>query len=186
MKLKPASYPVKRTMNLYYKPDRTAKPATIALYVLFVLVLLLGLSKVLVYDMIVQVREARGVLTEVERQVDSVMASLSDFSEVQEKYRRYTPTEEEAGTIGRMEILALLDSAVGSAAAVDAVSISGDLVQVQFSQVTLAQTAEIVARLEASPIVARTTVSTASTTGEAQDLVSASIYIQLKEGGGEG
>lgn len=186
MKLKPASYPVKRTMNLYYKPDRTAKPATIALYVLFVLVVLLGLSKVLVYDMIVQVREARSVLTEVERQVDSVTASLSNFAEVQEEYRRYTPTEEEAETVDRMDILTLLDSAVGSLAAMDAVSVAGDMVQVQFSQVTLAQTAEIVARLESSPIVERTTVNTASTTGEAQDLVSASIRIQLKKGGDEG
>ena len=29
-------YPRKRSMNLYYKPDRTTKPATISLYVLFV------------------------------------------------------------------------------------------------------------------------------------------------------
>lgn len=36
--------PTKRTMNLYFKPDRTTRPATVALYVLFVLVVLLGLS----------------------------------------------------------------------------------------------------------------------------------------------
>lgn len=186
MKLKSASYPTKRTMNLYYKPDRTAKPATIALYVLFVLVVLLGLSKVLVYDYIVEVRQAQGVLAAVEQQRDSVMASLSDFAQVQEEYRRYTPTEEEAATVGRMDILALLDNAVGTTAAMNTVSVAGDTVQVQFSQVTLAQTAEIVARLEASPIVERTTVNTASTTGEAQDLVSASIRIQLRKEGGEG
>lgn len=40
-----AAYPAKRSMNLFYKPDRTTKPATIALYVLFVLVCLLGLGK---------------------------------------------------------------------------------------------------------------------------------------------
>ncbi len=186
MKLKPASYPVKRTMNLYYKPDRTTKPATIALYVLFVLVMLLGLSKVLVYDFLVRVQQAQSALTAVEQQRDSVMASLSGFAEVQEKYLRRTPTQEEAETVVRMDILALLDSAVGSTAAMDTVSVAGDTVQVQFSQVTLAQTAEIVARLEASPIVERTTVNTASTTGESRDLVSASIRIQLKKGGDKG
>ena len=44
MSRKRASYPTKRTMNLFYKPDRTTKPATIALYILFGLVCILGLS----------------------------------------------------------------------------------------------------------------------------------------------
>lgn len=186
MKLKSASYPVKRTMNLYYKPDRTAKPATIALYVLFLLVVLLGLSKVMVYDLWVRVQDAQTELTAAEQQLEVTMASLTDFAEVQEKYRRYTPTGTEEGTIDRMEILSLLDHAVGATAEVDIVSVSGDAVQVQFSKVTLAQTAEIVAQLESSPIVESTTVNTASTTQEAQDLVSASVRIQLKKGGGEG
>lgn len=185
MKLK-ASYPVKRTMNLYYKPDRTTKPATIALYVLFALAVLLGLSKVMVYDQWMRVQAARSSLAAVEQQLEDVMESLSDFAEVQEEYRRYAPTGTEADTIDRMEILALLDSAVRSSAEVDIVSISGDAVQVQFSRVTLAQTAGVVARLEASPLVASITVNTASTTGEAQDLVTASVRIQLKKGDGEG
>ena len=50
MSKRKAAYPAKRSMNLFYKPDRTTKPATIALYVLFVLVCLLGLGKFLVYD----------------------------------------------------------------------------------------------------------------------------------------
>lgn len=186
MKRKTASYPVKRTMNLYYKPDRTTKPATIALYVLFALAVLLGLSKVMVYDQWVRVQNARNDLAAVEQQLEDVMGSLSDFAEVREEYLRYAPTGMEAETVDRMEILALLDSAVRSPAQVDAVSIGGDTVQVQVSQVTLAQTAGIVARLEASSLVEGTTVNTASTTGESQDLVSASIRIQLKKGGGEG
>lgn len=185
MKRKTASYPVKRTMNLYYKPDRTTKPATIALYVLFALAVLLGLSKVLVYDQWVRLQNARSGLAAVEQQLEDAMGSLSDFAEAREEYLRYAPTGMEAGTIDRMEILALLDSAVSSPAKMDTVSVSGDTVQVQFSQVTLAQTAGIVARLEASPLVEGTTVNTASTTEEARDLVSASIRIQLKSGGGK-
>ena len=41
---------------------------------------------------------------------------------------------------------------------------SGQVVQVQFKRVTLAQTAAIVRRLEESPLVERTTVNTAATT----------------------
>jgi len=59
MSVRKTGYPVKRSMNLYYKPDRTTKPATVALYVLFALVCLLGLGKFLVYDIWVETREAQ-------------------------------------------------------------------------------------------------------------------------------
>ena len=66
------------------------------------------------------------------------------------------------------------------------VAASGQVVQVQFKRVTLAQTAEIVRRLEESPLVERTTVNTAATTEEDGELVSAGILIQLhKEVAGE-
>ena len=96
-------------------------------------------------------------------------------------YQRYSATEEEAANIDRMEVLSLLDTAVGSTAEIGNISISGSTAQVQFSSVTLAHVAEIVKRLEDSPIVAGTVVNTASTTGDSRDLVSASILIQLQK-----
>lgn len=180
------SAPTKRTMNLYFRPDRTTKPATVALYVLFVAVVLLGLSKVLVYDLWVKVDGARAALAAVEGRLDAAMEELSGYPEVKEKYQRYSATDEERELIDRMEVLALLDEAIGSTGQLSGVAVSGRVVQAQFNQVTLAQTAEIVRRLEESPIVERTTVNTAATTAEDGDLVSASILIQLqKEGEGE-
>lgn len=170
-------------MNLFYKPDRTTKPATIALYVLFALVCLLGLGKFLVYDLWVETSDAQRALAAAETQLNGVMAELTDYNEVRERYNRYSATDEEQALIDRMEVLALLDDAVGSAAAMDVVSINGDLVQIQFSGVTLAQTAQIVRELESSPIVAGTTVNTAATTPEqaASSLVQASVLIQLQK-----
>ena len=186
--MKKTAYPVKRSMNLYYKPDRTTKPATIALYVLFVLVCLLGLSKFLVYDVWMETHQAREALTAAEEQLSGVMLELTDYNEVKERYSRYSATDEERALVDRMEILALLDEAVGTTAAMDTVSISGGTVQLQFSGVTLAQTAQIVKALEASPIVAGTEVSTASTTqegapadGSATVQASILIYLQKEE-----
>ena len=182
-----AAYPAKRSMNLFYKPDRTTKPATIALYVLFALVCLLGLSKLLVYDVWVETAQARQSLAAAEQQRDSLLLELTDYSEVWERYSRYSATEEERALIDRMEVLALLDEAVGSTASMDAVSIGGDTVQLQFSGVTLAQTARIVKALEASPIVSYTMVNTAATTqsegAPADDSapVQASVLIQLQK-----
>ena len=185
MSKRKAAYPAKRSMNLFYKPDRTTKPATIALYVLFVLVCLLGLGKFLVYDVWVETTEAQRALTAAEEQLEGVLLELTDYSEVWERYSRYSATEEERDLIDRMEVLALLDEAVGTTAVMDAVSIGGSTVQLQFSGVTLAQTARIVSALEASPIVAFTTVNTAATTqSEVADIsapVQAAMLIQLQK-----
>ena len=185
--MRKTAYPVKRTMNLFYKPDRTTKPTTIALYVIFVLVCLLGLGKVLVYDLWMETREAQQALAMAEEERNGVMAQLADYNEVKERYNRYAATEEERALIDRMEVLALLDENVGSKADMGMISINGSTVQLQFSGVTLAETARIVKALEASPIVAFTVVSTASTTQEgaapADDSapVQANVQIQLQK-----
>ena len=177
--MKKTAYPAKRSMNLYYRPDRTTKPATIALYVLFILVCLLGLGKFLVYDLWAETAEARRALAAAEEQLDGVMLELTDYSEVWERYQRYSATDEERELIDRMKVLTLLDEAMGTTAAMDAVSISAGTVQVQFSGVTLAQTAQIVHVLEASPIVAGTTVNTASTTQEGAVPAGASVQVDV-------
>ena len=186
MSKRKAAYPAKRSMNLFYKPDRTTKPATVALYVFFVLVCLLGLSKFLVYDVWMETVQALQALAAAEQQRNSLLLELKDYNEVRERYSRYSATEEERALIDRMEVLALLDEAVGSTADMDTMSINGSTVQLQFSGVTLAQTAQIVRALEESPIVAFTTVNTAATTtqSEVADIsapVQAAMLIQLQK-----
>ena len=176
-----AAYPAKRSMNLFYKPDRTTKPATVALYVLFALVCLLGLGKFLVYDIWVETTQAQQALAAAERQRGSLLLELTDYNEVWERYSRYSATEEERAAIDRMEVLELLDGALGGSAELNTVAIGGDAVQLQFSGVTLAETARIVRALEASPMVAGTRVNTASTTEGSGALVQASVFIQLQK-----
>ena len=147
MSRKKTGYPVKREMNLFYKPDKTTKPATAALYVLFVLVLILGLSKITVYDLWVETNQA-------EQQRDLAAQ--------------------------------LLDKAMGRTGEMASISISGDVVQLQFSGVTLAETAQIVKRLEESDLVAGTTVNTAATTESEGALVQANVRIQLQRKTPEG
>lgn len=179
------NYPEKRFMNLYYKPDRTTKPATIALYVLFVLVCLLALSKLMIYDLWAETREAEEALAVAKSQLEGVMSQLQDYDEVQEKYFRYSATEEEKALTDRMEILELIDSAVGSTAQIDSISISKERVQLQFYGVSLAQAAQIVKVLEASPLVDSTTVNTASAKQNSETLVMTDVVIWLKKGGSE-
>ena len=179
------TYPSKRTMNLLYKPDRTTKPATIALYVLFVLTLLLGLAKLMIYDLWAEVQQERQTLANLSAQIEAAEQELADYDEVWEQYNRYAATDEERAIIDRIEVLTLLDAAIGSNARLSSLSINGDTMQVQFYAGSLAQTAQIVSRLEASPLVASTEVNTAATQEQTGTQVMASVYIQLQKEGAE-
>lgn len=183
MARKKEQMPVKRTMNLYYKMDRSAKPATIALYVLLVVSVLLGVSKVLIFDLWVQVSEAREAWSVAQGRLESAFVVLKGYDEVRREYQRLAATEEERAQIDRMEIVSLLDEEVGSLAKMHNYAVSDMTVQIQIDQVTLAETAEIVRRLELSPLVARTTVHTAATMGanRIEDQVSASILVELQK-----
>lgn len=180
--------PVKRTMNLYVRENRAAKPATFVLYALFTAIVLLGLMKVLVYDLWSKVSDAREELAVVQDSLDGVMTGISNYAEVKKDYQRYSTTDEERAQIDRMEIVALVDREVGSVGRVHSYSVKGMEIQISLDEVTLAQMADIVKQLEASPLVLNTTVNTAATTTEATEgaaagnQVSASIRVELTKG----
>ena len=67
-------YPSKKTINLYYKEDKTTRPSTIALYALFIAVVLLAVSKVVVFDRLDE-------LTKVEKQVKEMQAHYDEQME---------------------------------------------------------------------------------------------------------
>lgn len=181
---KKAVYPEKKTMNLYYKPDRTTKSATAALYILFLCVVLLALVKFLILDMVLDLGEKKDQLAESQSRLAAYEEQLADYDEVLLEYERYAATPEEAVT-DRLALLSLIDSAVRSTAKVDSISISGEEMLLQFSGVTLSQTALIVQELEASELVASTQVNTAATTEGGRDTVRASVYIKLTGSGDE-
>ena len=181
LKGKKARYPEKRSMNLFYKPDRTTKPATVALYALFAAVCLLGLSKILIYDVWEETNRARREFEAEQDKLNNVMLELRDYDEIKERYVRYAATEEEEALVDRMEILAMLEEAMGATASLESISISGSTVDVRFFSATLADIAQIVNRVEESPVVAGTMVNTASTTEEGSAPVQVSMLIQLKE-----
>lgn len=173
-----AVYPTKTSMNLFYKPDRTTKPSTVALYVLFAVVCLLGLSKLLVYDLWMENREAQNDLAAAQQELNSAMLKLSDYNEVRQDYFRYSATDEERYLVDRMDVLAMLDGALAGTDVIS-ISIGGSQVQLELADVTLAESAEIVRRLEADPLVASTTVNTAtSSTGDRE--AKTSIFVQLQ------
>ena len=161
--------PDKRTMNLYYKPDRTTRPATIALYVLFALSLLLAAAKFGVYDLLVKLDETQQELARTQAAEQQYAMQLTDYDEVLHQYHLYNSTEDEENTTDRMEILDMLDDLVRSRADVVSYSIAGSSVTFQMSGVTLGESAEIIRDLRDCPLVATASVNTAATKEDAGD-----------------
>ena len=176
------TYPTKTTMNLYFRENRGTKPATILLYVLFVLVLLLAAGKFLVLDRVLAVDALEDKAVRMESQTASVMARLGEYPAVLEEYTRLAPTERERALTDRMDVLDLIDEVIRPAAHISQVTIQDQQVLVEFSGVTLVETADIVSRLEASPLVARTTVDTAASE---EDRATVDVDMLIELSGGE-
>ena len=77
-----------------------------------------------------------------------------------------------------MDILALVDDVVRPQASVSQFTFSDNQVLLTFSGVTLRQAADLVAQLEQSPLVVRTSVDTASSE-ENRDLVEVNVYFEV-------
>lgn len=173
-------YPTKRSMNLYFKVDRTTAPATAALYVLFALAVLLALGKIMIYDFMMQEKQLENQLLSLEQRTVQQMQQLENYEQVLEDYIRSVPTQQEQDQPDVMELLSLIDTTIRPAARVSQVDIADNQVVISFSGVTLAQAADLVVRLEQSPLVADTQVDTASSTDGNQQ-VEVHVYFQVAQ-----
>lgn len=182
-KKKKVLYPTKKEMNLYYKVDKTTAPVTAILYILFVVVLLLGISKVLIYDKIMYVNNLMEVSQNLDNQIVEDTAYLTEYTATLEAYTRYSPTKQELELVNRLEILNLIDEKIRSSSKISEISIEGNQVLVSFTNVTLDETAQIVASLEQSPIVKKTSVDTAYSLQDNKNVVDVSILIDVSKGG---
>ena len=110
VKGKKETYPTKKRMNLYFKVDRTTAPATAALYISFVVVVLVALSKVMILDPWLEVRG----LEEQARQLEEENAALRRLVGCGRGITGVTPARVVARGVGGFT-LACPDAAPGNA-----------------------------------------------------------------------
>ncbi len=179
VKGKKETYPTKKRMNLYFKVDRTTAPATAALYISFVVVVLVALSKVMILDPWLEVRGLEEQARQLEEENAALLLQLKDFRKVQEEYLRIAPTEEEQAQGDILEVLQLIDGAIRPSAQVKQVSVSENKVLLTFSGVTLGESAQLVSLLEQSPLVTGASVDTAVSREEDQGLSEVHVYFEM-------
>ena len=175
-------YPTKRTMNLYFRQDRTSAPATAALYILFALAVLLVLGKVAIYDPWAETTALEEQAAALEAQNAAQIEQLKDYNQVLQDYLRVLPTQQEQGLVDRLEILNLIDRVVRPAAQITKLSIEEDKVLLTFSGVTLSRAAELVTQMEQADFVATTSVDTATSGQEEGNQATVTVFFTVTTG----
>jgi len=161
-------YPSKKTINLYYKEDKTTRPSTIALYALFIAVVLLAVSKVVVFDRLDELTKVEKKAKEMQAHYDVQMEKLKNFKEISSQYSRYSFSylREDEILCDRMDVWNMLEKTVFAYAYVKNLTISEDVVSIYFEERNLAESADIVEMIKKYDFVSEVNVTVATYQGE--------------------
>ena len=179
-------YPSKKSINLYYQEDVSTRLSTIALDILFVVVVVLGLAKFLVVDVLVERNEAVSKLETVQAQVESQMKEIEDYDEVSAEYVRYSYKilVDEQGLHDRLDVLDMLENTVYKNSGITNVSIVGNVVSLNFAGLDLNETAQLIQEIQSYDMVSSVQVN--NQTGNTSDgTYSGNMIITLTQPGGK-
>lgn len=143
-------YPSKKTLNLYQKEDATTKASTIALDILFVLVVVIGLSKILVFDVLSDKNAAVKKVEDAQRYLDSQTQILEDYDAVSSEYIRYSYNilVDALHLQDRMDVLGMLEETVFAESNIASMSITDNVIAVTFDGLNLNGTAQLIERIK--------------------------------------
>lgn len=121
-------------------------------------------SKFLVYDRMMEVRQAWREVDQLQTQLDEGYEELADYQELADLYAHYTysgMTREEQERISRVEVLSVLDRVILPEAGIDSLSIESNRMTLNMTGSTLQEINLLVQQLEADRLVDFCTVTTA-------------------------
>lgn len=158
------NYPTKTTINLYYKEDKSAGISTFTLYVIFIIVILMALSKLFVFDVIADLNKAEAKYEDYKATLDTYMDSLANYDEVNAEYSKYSYSylSDQEKIQDRMDVLGMLEATVYAKSNVQSMSISGDVISVNLTDINLEETSVLAKSIEGYDMVETVNVNTAS------------------------
>jgi len=163
-KIKSSKLPSKTSMNLYYREDKTTKPATIALYVLFTLVCLLAVGKFFIYDKAMELKASNDRLAETQDEITLKSETLVNYDEVEAEYNKYSNSymTKDERVVDRTEVLDMLESAALEDSKVKTMTISKNTLTISFADMDLDTASFVAAKLKMYDIVSSVTVNTST------------------------
>lgn len=158
------NYPTKTTINLYFKEDKSAGISTFTLYVIFIIVILMALSKMFVFDVISDLNKAEEQYEKYQVTLESYLSGLENYKEVNAEYNKfsYSYLSDQEKIQDRMDVLAMLEATIFANSNVQSVSISDDVISVSLTDIDLEDTSVLAKNIEGYDIVDNVTVNTAS------------------------
>ena len=157
-------YPTKKTINFYYRDEKSDGISTFTLYLVFVIVILIALSKIFVFDLLGELNTTKTVYEQNQATLESYMSALEKYDDINAEYNRfsYSYLSDQEKIQDRMDVLAVLEDTVFVKSKVQSISISGNLISVSLTDIGLDETAALAKLLEEHEIVESVTVNTAS------------------------
>ena len=156
----------------------------IALPAILVIIAVAALiSKFAVVDKLKELEALRAENSKIQSRIDDYNEMIDSYRDVQEEYYHYTYSgwnSEEKNRTDRVDIIELMDKYILSKSNVDSWSVSGNVLSVTMSDISLKVANSIVAKIEEDEIVNYCTLTTATTDYSYNDeYIKANITVYL-------
>ncbi|MGY3724844.1 hypothetical protein SAMN05421767_11510 [Granulicatella balaenopterae] len=179
-------YPSKKTINFVTAEQKKVSIITTVSIILGI-ILLLGLGKVFVVDLVEEAYLAKENYQAIESNIQTLQEDSKKYAHIRDDYNRYGNgclTDEEKLQPNRLMMIELIDRKVAVDAVVDSYDINDNHADVVIKETTLEKMAAIVERVQEDPEVTFVTVHTANH-NEDSTTVDGTISITFKVGGEE-
>lgn len=180
-----AEYPSKKYMNLLVKDQKTIELRRAVPFALLLIVLVAAFVKFGVYDFYDRVNQKQAQFNQQQQTLTLLEAQLSDYDEVLAEYEAYESSHLSTGddVVSVVDALALVDKYIAPAATVASIDVQGNTMSLTLTNITLDGVGALVSVLDAQPIVADVSVSTAATDRTAASDVVVSMTVKLQRAG---
>ena len=175
------TYPEKRYINLVVVDKKTldarrAIPTAIILIIVVALVVKFG-----IFDFYARVAAKQAELSTYTTQLSTIQAPLKDYNAVLEEYEGYESLSisSDGLVVPATDALALVDNHIAPYARVASVSLKGDTLALNLTDITLDGVGRLSSSLYQQGIVKSVSVSTAAARDAASDAVTAAMTITL-------
>ena len=171
---KGSQYPSKTSINLVVTDDSTQFTPRTAVMLVLVLLFAAVFCKFAVIDVMGAASQAESRVSAAQAQLSTLQAANADYNEVQAEYDQIGVSglsEDERALADRGDVIELIENTASQLGSLQAVRVSGNTMELQFSDRTLHDVSRLMQVLESKDIVAGVSVSMAKT-DEKTDVVS--------------
>lgn len=184
-KVKKVVYPSKNTINLYYRDDKSKGAATLTVYGILLVVVAIAFIKFGVIDILSELDKAKDAYEDQEAYLVEQTLNLKGYDEVVSQYNRYCSSYLAPDEIfcDRLEILKMLEETLFGIADVENVTVMSNQVTLNFKELTLDDTANLVNKLMEYKMVKSIDVNSITTTEGGVPRVYMVLHLTQETGG---